>query len=228
MTTRADHGPWSQAFRRLRRNRMASFALVTLAVVTVSALIGPGLTPYDFDEQVLEQQYQPPSAEHPFGTDSTGRDLLTRVLQGGRISLAVGVVATLVSLLIGVSWGMLAGWFGGGVDNAMMRFVDMLYSLPFMFFVILLVAYFGQSLLLLFIALGAVQWLTMSRIVRGEMMRLRTAEFVEACLALGISRRRILVRHRSRVSWEIMTRVPKTLLAGSNLAERLTTSPITV
>ncbi len=188
-------GPWRQAFRRLRRNRAAMAGLVVLALVILSALAAPWLTPYDFDEQDLVSQYQGPSWEHPFGTDPNGRDVLTRVLFGGRLSLAVGAVATLVSLIIGVAWGMTAGWLGGWVDNGMMRFVDMLYSLPFMFFVILLVAYFGQSLVLLFIALGAVQWLTMSRIVRGEMKRLRHAEFVEAGMALGLPRRNLVLRH---------------------------------
>jgi oligopeptide transport system permease protein len=166
-----------------------------LLLVIASALLAPWLTPHAFDAQDLTRAYEAPSRQHWFGTDANGRDLLTRVLIGGRMSLAVGVVATVVSLLIGVGWGMIAGWFGGGIDNAMMRFVDMLYSLPFMFFVILLVAYFGQSLILLFLALGAVQWLTMSRIVRGEMLRLRRSEFVEAAVAIGLRRRTILVKH---------------------------------
>jgi oligopeptide transport system permease protein len=188
-------GPWRQALVRLRRNTMAMVGLVVLVLVVSSSLAAPWLSPYQFDAQDLARQYQPPSWSHPFGTDPNGRDLYTRVLYGGRMSLAVGLVATLVSLLIGVTWGMIAGWFGGRTDGVMMRFVDMLYSLPFMFFVILLVAYFGQSLLLLFLALGAVQWLTMSRIVRGEMKRLRNAEFVEAGRSLGLPRRVLLVRH---------------------------------
>lgn len=187
--------PWRQALVRLRRSRLAMVGLWALIVVVLATAAAPLLTPYRFDEQDLTRQYEPPSWRHPFGTDPNGRDLYTRVLYGGRMSLAVGLVATLVSLVIGVTWGMIAGWFGGNVDNAMMRFVDMLYSLPFMFFVILLVAYFGQSLVLLFVALGAVQWLTMSRIVRGEMKRLRSSEFVEACVAIGLPRRRILLRH---------------------------------
>jgi oligopeptide transport system permease protein len=170
-------------------------SLVVLALIAFSAVFAPLLTPYGYDEQSLEDKNLPPSWEHPFGTDAAGRDLCSRILHGGRVSLAVGVVATVVSLLIGISWGMIAGWFGGRTDDAMMRFVDMLYSLPFMFFVILLVAYFGRSLVLLFLALGAVQWLTMSRIVRGEMKRLRRAEFIEAALALGVPRRTIFLKH---------------------------------
>jgi oligopeptide transport system permease protein len=158
-------------------------------------LVGPYLTSYTNEGQDLARQLEGPSLEHPFGTDLAGRDMLTRVLYGGRLSLLVGVVATLVSLLIGVTWGAVAGFKGGNVDNAMMRFVDMLYSLPFMFFVILLVAYFGRNLLLLFLALGAVQWLTMSRIVRGQMIQLRHQEFVLAGVALGLSPARIIARH---------------------------------
>lgn len=193
--TQEHRGPFRLALHRVRKNRAAMLGLGILVFVVASALLAPLLTPYDYDQQILEEQYEPPSSRHWFGTDAAGRDLLTRVLYGGRISLAVGVVATLVSLLIGVTWGMVAGWAGGRTDNAMMRFVDMLYSLPFMFFVILLVAYFGRSLILLFVALGAVQWLTMSRIVRGEMKRLRGAEFVEAAVALGVPRHMIFVRH---------------------------------
>jgi oligopeptide transport system permease protein len=170
-------------------------SLLLLGIIAGSALFAPWLTAYGYDEQNLADQNLPPSWSHPFGTDAAGRDLYSRILYGGRISLAVGLVATIVSLVIGVGWGMIAGWFGGRTDEVMMRFVDMLYSLPFMFFVILLVAYFGRSLVLLFLALGAVQWLTMSRIVRGEMKRLRRAEFVEAALSLGVPRRAIFLRH---------------------------------
>lgn len=188
-------GPWRRGFRRFRRNRAGLVAAWVLAVVVVLSLGADWIAPHDPAAQDLDRAYEPPSTEYLFGTDSVGRDLLSRVLHGGRISLAVGVVATLVSLVIGVSWGMVAGWKGGQVDNAMMRIVDMLYSLPFMFFVILLVAWFGRSLLLLFAALGAVQWLTMSRIVRGEMKRLRGAEFVEAARAMGVGEATLLLRH---------------------------------
>ncbi len=188
-------GFWKDAFRRLRKSRMAVGGAVTLMVIVLATLFAPVLTPYAFEQQDLENQLQPPSFQHPFGTDLAGRDLLTRTLYGGRLSLAVGLVATLVSLVIGVTWGAVAGYRGGATDNVMMRFVDMLYSLPFMFFVILLVAYFGRNLLLLFLALGAVQWLTMSRIVRGQMIQLRGQEFVHAVVALGASHRRIIFRH---------------------------------
>ena len=188
-------GFWKDAFRRLRKSRMAMIGAITLILIVVSTLLAPMLTDYGFEQQDLESQLQPPSREHLFGTDLAGRDLLTRTLYGGRLSLLVGLVATLVSLIIGVTWGAVAGYRGGATDNLMMRFVDMLYSLPFMFFVILLVAYFGRNLVLLFLALGAVQWLTMSRIVRGQMMQLRDQEFVHAVVALGASHRRIIFRH---------------------------------
>ncbi len=188
-------GFWKDAFRRLLKSRMAVTGGIVLILVTVASLAAPLLTPYGYEEQDLERQLQPPSLAHPFGTDLAGRDQLTRVLYGGRLSLAVGLVATLVSLVIGVTWGAVAGYRGGATDNIMMRFVDMLYSLPFMFFVILLVAYFGRHLVLLFLALGAVQWLTMSRIVRGQMISLRDQEFVHAIVALGASHRRIMFRH---------------------------------
>lgn len=188
-------GFWKDAFRRLLKSRMAVIGAVTLVVITAATLLAPWLTPYGNEEQDLANQLQPPSLQHPFGTDLAGRDLLTRTLYGGRLSLAVGLVATLVSLVIGVTWGAVAGYRGGAVDNVMMRFVDLLYSLPFMFFVILLVAYFGRHLVLLFLALGAVQWLTMSRIVRGQMIQLRGQDFVQAVVALGASHPRIVFRH---------------------------------
>lgn len=188
-------GFWGDAFRRLLKSRMAVTGAVILVLVVLATLLAPVLTPYGFEEQDLARQLEPPSLQHPFGTDLAGRDLLTRTLYGGRLSLAVGLVATLVSLVIGVTYGAVAGYRGGITDNVMMRFVDMLYSLPFMFFVILLVAYFGRHLILLFLALGAVQWLTMSRIVRGQMIQLRGQEFVQAVVALGARHRRIIFRH---------------------------------
>jgi oligopeptide transport system permease protein len=188
-------GFWKDAWRRFLKSRMAVTGGVILVAVILTTLLAPWLTPYANDQQDLVNQLQGPSLRHPFGTDLTGRDLLTRTLYGGRLSLAVGLVATAVSLLIGVTWGAVAGYKGGTADNVMMRVVDLLYSLPFMFFVILLVAYFGRHLVLLFLALGAVQWLTMSRIVRGQMLQLRSQEFVTAITALGASHRRIILRH---------------------------------
>jgi oligopeptide transport system permease protein len=192
---RPERGLLADAWRDFRRNRAAVAGAAILAVIVLSAVLGPIASPYRFDDQELAAQLEPPSFKHPFGTDIAGRDLLTRVLYGGRVSLLVGMVGTLVSLVIGVTWGATAGYVGGRIDNLMMRFVDLLYSLPFMFFVILLVTYFGRSLLLLFVALGAVQWLTMSRIVRGQILTLKTQPFVEAARALGVRNRRIVLHH---------------------------------
>jgi oligopeptide transport system permease protein len=188
-------GLTANAWKELRRNPRALVGAVVFLLICAAVLLAPLLTPYSYDEQALDEQLEPPSWRHPCGTDLAGRDLLTRVLYGGRISLLVGFIATLVSLVIGITWGAIAGYAGGRTDNLMMRFVDLLYSLPFMFFVILLVAYFGRSILLLFLALGAVQWLTMSRIVRGQILTLREQAFVEAARALGYSGRRIIFRH---------------------------------
>jgi oligopeptide transport system permease protein len=195
VTRDAMQGPWRRGWQRFHQHQGGVVAAWLLGLIVAASLGADWIAPHDPTTQQLELAYSAPSADHLFGTDSVGRDLFARVLHGGRISLAVGIVATLVSLVIGVSWGMVAGWHGGGVDNIMMRIVDMLYSLPFMFFVILLVAWFGRSLLLLFAALGAVQWLTMSRIVRGEMKRLRDAEFVQAARAVGVGPLTLMLRH---------------------------------
>ena len=187
--------PAHYAWRTFLRNHAAVVGAAGLVLMLVFCLGWPLVSPHAYDAQDLARQLQPPSLSHPCGTDIAGRDLLTRIAYGGRISLLVGLVATLVSLLIGVTWGAIAGYAGGRLDQVMMRAVDLLYSLPFMFFVILLVTYFGRSLLLLFVALGAVQWLTMSRIVRGQVLSLKAQPFVEAARALGASSPGILARH---------------------------------
>jgi oligopeptide transport system permease protein len=188
-------GASSASWLAFRRHRAATAGAAALAVMLLFCLLWPLVSPHAYDAQDLTRQLEPPSPEHPCGTDLAGRDLLVRIAHGGRMSLLVGLVATLVSLLIGVTWGAIAGYAGGRLDHLMMRIVDLLYSLPFMFFVILLVTYFGRSLVLLFIALGAVQWLTMSRIVRGQVLSLKSQPFVEAARALGASSPAILFRH---------------------------------
>lgn len=151
----------------------------------------------DGDEELAVAEFPGVPEPYPYilGSDTAGRDLLTRLLYGGRVSLAVGLLATLVSFIIGVTWGATAGFLGGRVDNLMMRVVDVMYGLPFMFVVILLMVLFGKNILLLFIALGAVQWLTMSRIVRGQVISLKKREFVEAAHAIGVSKLTIIFRH---------------------------------
>lgn len=186
---------WQDAWRRLRKNRLALFGLALLSTFIVIALVTPWIAPYAYDAQNLDLGASPPSAEHWLGTDIFGRDLLTQIMFGGRISLAVGFVATAVALVIGVTWGAVAGYMGGRVDAVMMRLVDILYALPFMIFIVLLMVVFGRNLLLLFLAIGAVEWLTMARIMRGQVQSLRQQEFVEAAISLGLSPATIVRRH---------------------------------
>jgi oligopeptide transport system permease protein len=187
---------WDDARRRLLRNRAAVAGMVVLALLVVAALVGPHLTAYRYDEINKDDVWMAPLLHgHLLGTDALGRDLLARLLMGLRVSLAIGLVATVVSLVIGVAWGAVAGFVGGRLDELMMRFVDVLYSLPFIFFVILLMVTFGSNIILIFVAIGAVEWLTMSRIVRGQTLTLKQKEFVEAARAAGVSQRGIIVRH---------------------------------
>ncbi len=186
---------WVDARRRLIQNRAAIAGIWVTAALIVLGVMAPILAPYAYDEQNLDLGAAPPSAAHWLGTDSLGRDLLTRMLYGSRISLLVGILATMVSMLIGVTYGAIAGYVGGRADAVMMRIVDILYSLPFIFFVIILMVYFGRNLVNLFIALGCVQWLTMARIVRGQVITLKRKEFVEAAVAVGVSAGGIVFRH---------------------------------
>lgn len=187
---------WQDAWRRLLRNRMAVASGVVLLLIGVMALLAPVLPGLaDPEAQDLALGATGPSLQHPFGTDLLGRDLLSRVIHGGRISILVGLVATLVSFVVGVSYGAIAGYFGGRVDNFMMRFVDVLYSLPYMFLVILLMVYFSRSIVMLFVALGLVQWLTMARIVRGQVLSIRQQEYVEAARSIGTRNVEIIFRH---------------------------------
>lgn len=187
---------WDDAGRRLLANKAAVAGMAMLAVLVLLAVVGPYLTPFAYDQVDKEDVWLPPlQAGHLLGSDALGRDLLARLLTGLRVSLAIGLVATFVSLVIGVAWGAVAGYVGGKVDEAMMRIVDVLYSLPFIFFVILLMVTFGSNIVLIFVAIGAVEWLTMSRIVRGQTLALRNREFVEAARAAGLGRGAIIARH---------------------------------
>jgi len=207
---------WRDAWRRLLKNKLAVFGLVVVVIITIASIVGPtlikqifGFTP-DFiptDNVNLTQSFPPftgPNGEfswqHPMGTDNAGRDQLARVLQGGQISLLVAIISTLVSLLIGVTYGAIAGYFGGRLDNLMMRVVDVLYSLPYVILVIVLLSMFRSQtprgqLILLFVAIGSVSWLTMARIVRGQVLSLKNQEFVLAARATGVSASRIIFRH---------------------------------
>jgi oligopeptide transport system permease protein len=185
------------AWRVLRRNRAAMTSAMIVAVIAVLVIVAPWLLPYGYEHTDWANTSIAPSWEtrHFFGTDTLGRDLAVRTLHGGRISLAIGIVATLVSLVIGVSWGAIAGYVGGRVDHVMMRIVDVLYALPFMFLVILLMVFFGRHIVLIFVAIGAINWLDMARIVRGQTLSLKHREFVEAAEAQGVGTFRILTRH---------------------------------
>jgi oligopeptide transport system permease protein len=196
---------WVDARRRLLKNRAAMASLIILALIALLALLAPLLSPFAYDEVNYDIIACAPNwwpveaacraAGHIFGTDSVGRDLFVRVLFGARVSLAVGLVATLVSLLIGVLYGATAGYLGGRTDSLMMRVVDILYSLPFVFFVIILMVLFDRNFILLFVAIGAVEWLTMARIVRGQTLSIKQKEFIEAARAGGVSPFAIITRH---------------------------------
>jgi len=183
------------ALRRLRKNKMAIAGLFVLIFLIVIALLTPWIAPYSYDGQDLALGVTSPSQQHWLGTDALGRDQLTRVMYGSRVSLAVGFIATAVALLIGVLWGATAGFLGGRADAIMMRIVDVLYALPFTIFIILLTVIFGSSMLLLFLAIGAVEWLTMARIVRGQVLTIKRQEFVEAAVSMGFSPWQIISRH---------------------------------
>ena len=197
---------WSDAWHRLAKNKLAIAGLWIVGGLSLVCFLGPisrflpaairpvGLS-YSYEEQNIDSRVRPPNARHWLGTDQLGRDLLSRILFGGRVSLMVGLCATAVSLTIGVLYGAIAGYLGGKLDTVMMRIVDILYSLPLALFVILLMVFVGRSIVLIFVAIGAVEWLTMARIVRGQVMSLKKQEFIEAAIALGLRKRRIILRH---------------------------------
>jgi len=196
-TTLEGRSLWQDAWARLLRNRAATTAMVLLLLMVLLVIAAPWLSAWEFDAIDWDNISTPPSLEtgHWFGTDGVGRDLFVRTLHGGRMSLMVGIIATLVSLLIGTTWGATAGYLGGRIDAFMMRIVDILYAMPFMFFVILLMVFFGRNIYLIFIAIGAINWLDMARIVRGQTLTLKRREFVEAAVASGVRTPRIILRH---------------------------------
>ncbi len=190
---------WQDAWHRLWQNKLALFGLFVVASLSLVCFLAPLLCAhvigFSYQEQNLALGPVSPNRTHWLGTDPLGRDVLARLLYGGRISLMVGLCATAVSLVIGVIYGAVSGFAGGKTDMVLMRMVDILYALPFTIFVILLTVFFGQNIILLFVAIGAVEWLTMARIVRGQVMAIKQREFIEAARALGLRRRRILFRH---------------------------------
>ncbi|WP_309399385.1 ABC transporter permease [Cerasicoccus maritimus] len=192
----APASPWSDGWQRWRKNRLAVASAILLSLIILACLIGPFFFPAKYHEVTnLELGATPPSAEHLMGTDILGRDLLARCLVGGRISFAVGLLASLVSVLIGVAYGVISGLRGGATDRIMMRGVEILQAMPFVIFVILLLTFFGRNFALIFVAIGAVEWLTMARIVRGQALELKTREFVQASRALGQTSESIIFKH---------------------------------
>ena len=216
---------WKDAWKRLLKNKLAVFGLVVVAIIAVAVIVGPAIIQWatGFAYDTIPQDGNliksfPPSLQHPMGTDDSGRDILARVLQGGRISLMVGIISTFVSLIVGVSYGATAGYLGGRIDNFMMRVVDIIYAIPYILIVIVLLSVFGgpntpqwiqsiagsiggsstaglSQIILLFFALGLVSWLTMARVVRGQILSLKNQEFVMAARATGVSTPAIIFRH---------------------------------
>jgi oligopeptide transport system permease protein len=186
---------WSDAWRRLLANKAAVAGGIILLILIFLAIFAPWIAPHSYSYQNLELGAQPPSGNFLLGTDTLGRDLFSRILYGARVSLLVGFVATGVALVIGVSWGIIAGYFGGRIDSVMMRIVDVLYGLPFIIFIILLMVIFGRNIWLLFGAIGAVEWLTMARIVRGQVLTIKNQEYVLAAQAMGVSNIQMFRKH---------------------------------
>ena len=186
---------WSDAWRRLLANKAAVAGGIILLILIFLAIFAPWIAPHSYSYQNLELGAQPPSGNFLLGTDTLGRDLFSRILYGARVSLLVGFVATGVALVIGVSWGIIAGYFGGRIDSVMMRIVDVLYGLPFIIFIILLMVIFGRNIWLLFGAIGAVEWLTMARIVRGQVLTIKNQEYVLAAQAMGVTNIQMFRKH---------------------------------
>lgn len=188
---------WQDARRRFFRNKAAVASLIILFFIVLFISFAPMLMPFAFDETDWNMMSAPPSIEsqHYLGTDASGRDLLVRIAMGGRISLMVGIAGAIIAVIIGTIYGAISGYVGGKVDMVMMRLIEILGSFPFMFFVILLVTFFGQQILLIFVAIGMIAWLSLARIVRGQTLSLKNKEFIEAAIVCGVPRRQIIWKH---------------------------------
>ncbi len=189
------HSLWKDSIKSLLHNKMSFLGLIIVIFLVFFSVLGPYFVKYSYYAQNIVLGAVPPSTQHLLGTDQLGRDLLVRIMYGGRVSLAVGVCATLVSLLIGVSYGAFSGYIGKKTDSVMMGAVDAMYAIPFTMLVIILMVWFGRNFILIFIAIGAVEWLTMARIVRGEVLSLKHREFIDSARALGLSTPKIIFRH---------------------------------
>ena len=186
---------WKDAFRKLCKNKLAVFGVFALIFLILFSVFGPFIASFNYYQQNLSLGAAPPSLSHLCGSDILGRDLLVRMMYGGRVSLAVGVCATLVSLTIGVIYGAISGYLGGRIDSLMMRFVDIMYALPFTMLVIVLMVWLGRNFILIFIAIGAIEWLTMARIVRDEVYSIKKKEYIEAARAIGLPGWKIILKH---------------------------------
>jgi len=214
VATRPSLTYWGDAWKRLKQNKVAMFSLAVIILIFLAAIFGPMLSPYSYSQQIRGEENLGPSLQHPFGTDSLGRDMFVRVLYGARISLSVGVVACIINLTIGIFYGGISGYFGGRVDSIMMRIVDIIYSIPTMLYVILLMVVLrdklenllklpifsglqaaGSGLISIYLAIGLTYWVSMARIVRGQILSLKEQEYVTAAKTLGASSFRILIRH---------------------------------
>lgn len=195
VTTRPSVTYWQDAWRRFKKNKMAMVSLGIIGFVVLLSIIGPYLTKFDYATNDLINANTAPDGVHWFGTDNLGRDVFVRVMYGARISLSVGFVAAIINLTVGVLYGGIAGYYGGNVDNVMMRIIDVLYSIPMMLYVILLMVVLGKGLINVFITLGIIYWVGMARIVRGQVLSLKEQEFVLAAKALGASKGRIILKH---------------------------------
>jgi oligopeptide transport system permease protein len=189
------HPLWYDSWHRLKSNKLAIGSLVFLVLLFFFAFFGPFFLQYSYEHQNLDFGASFSGWKHLCGTDTLGRDMLVRIMYGGRISLAVGICATIVSLTIGVLYGAISGYYGGKTDAAMMRVVDVMYALPFTILVIILMVWLGRNFILIFVAIGAIEWLTMARIVRGEVLSLKKREFIDAARAMGLPKRKIILRH---------------------------------
>lgn len=192
-------------WRQFRKHRMAVFGMIVLGVLIVGCIVGPFISPYDIERSSLRERYQPPSLLHPFGTDDLGRDMLTRIMYGGRISLSIGLMSMVVAVTIGLTVGSIAGFYGKRVDNILMRFTDIMLTMPRLFLLILMVLilrsiqwpYLQESggIVAIILVIGLLSWMGIARLVRGAFLSLREMDFVEAARSLGLSNRRIIVRH---------------------------------
>jgi oligopeptide transport system permease protein len=186
---------WQDARIRFMRNKAAMISLCILVLITLAVIFLPMLAEFSYEDTDWYAMNAAPSEEHVFGTDSLGRDIYVRTLIGGRISLMVGIMGAMVAVLIGTLYGATSGFLGGRIDRIMMRILEILYAIPFMFLVIVLVTFFGRNIMLIFVAIGAIAWLDMARIVRGQTLSLRGKEFIEAAHVCGVSKWKIITRH---------------------------------